>query len=131
MKKKKYFPICILTLEIGYLFLVSDLRNIISYKKEPNNLLVKLSFSLKFKPLDPDPRTQLNADPTGSRSTKLIERYRYDIMTLHTIGWNAKNIFCIVKGFLIPSIIGPASPWYYLASAVNQSSTLRPISNRK
>ena len=36
-------------------------------------MLVKLCFSLHFKPLDPvpDPRTQMNADPTGSGSTSL------------------------------------------------------------
>ena len=35
--------------------------------------MVKLCFSLNFIPLDPDldPRTQLNADPTGSGSTSL------------------------------------------------------------
>ena len=31
-------------------------------------LFIKLCFSLNFKPLDPDPRIKLNADPTGSTS---------------------------------------------------------------
>ena len=41
--------------------------------------MVKLCFSLSFIPLDPDPRTQMNADPTGSGSTSLyrdIDRIR-------------------------------------------------------
>ena len=58
--------------------LVSDLQNIISYKKSPRNLLVKLYFSLNFIPLDPDPRTQMNADPTGSESTSLHKKYNFD-----------------------------------------------------
>ena len=34
-------------------------------------MFVKLCFSLHFIPLDPDPRTQMNADPTGSTSLML------------------------------------------------------------
>ena len=34
-------------------------------------MLVKLCFPLYFIPLDPDPWTQINADPTGSGSTSL------------------------------------------------------------
>ena len=35
-------------------------------------MLVKLCFSLHFMPLNPDPPTQMNADPTGSGSTSLL-----------------------------------------------------------
>ena len=35
-------------------------------------MLVKLCFSLNLIPVDPDPRTQLNASPTGSGSTSLV-----------------------------------------------------------
>ena len=48
-------------------FLGSVLKNIISNEKK--KLLVNLYFSLNFIPLDPDPRAQMNADPTGSGST--------------------------------------------------------------
>jgi len=34
-------------------------------------VFVKLCFYLHFIPLDPDTRTQMNADPTGSGSTSL------------------------------------------------------------
>ena len=47
-QRKKYFQICTLTLELP--FFSSDLKNIISYKKN-----VKLCFSLNFISLDPDP----------------------------------------------------------------------------
>ena len=35
-------------------------------RQTPKNMLVKLYFSLHFIPLNPDPRTKMNADPTGS-----------------------------------------------------------------
>ena len=41
-------------------------------QKTPKNLMVKLCFSLYFIPLDPDQRTQMNADPTGSESILLV-----------------------------------------------------------
>ena len=49
-------------------YLGSDFNNIFSYENKPKNVLVQLCFSLHFIPLDPDPRTQMNSDPTGSTS---------------------------------------------------------------
>ena len=46
-------------------------------------MLVKLCFSLHFIPLDPDPRTQMNPDPTGSGSASLINT-RPDKLLLST-----------------------------------------------
>ena len=40
----------------------------ISYEKKEQNVLLKLCFSLIFIPLDPDRRTRMNVDPTGSTS---------------------------------------------------------------
>ena len=45
------------------LFFISRLEKYNFLHKKPKNVLVKLCFSLNFIPLDPDPRTQLNADP--------------------------------------------------------------------
>ena len=49
-------------------------------------LLVKLCFSLHFIsdyiPLDPDPRTQMNPNPTGSGSTSLIKIGRKHMLHL-------------------------------------------------
>ena len=36
-------------------------------------MLVKLCFFVYFIPLDPDSGTQMNADPTGSGSTSLVD----------------------------------------------------------
>jgi len=41
-------------------------------------MLVKLLFFLHFILLDPDPQTEMNADPTGSGSTSLVCRYLGD-----------------------------------------------------
>ena len=51
-------------LEISYFFSFRVENILLEFPtKPPKTLLVKLCFSLNFIPLDPDPRTQMNADP--------------------------------------------------------------------
>ena len=52
-------------------FLDIDFQTYNLLKKTSTTLLVKLCLSLHFIPLDPDPQTQMNADPTESGSTSL------------------------------------------------------------
>ena len=54
-------------------------------------LLVKLYFFLHFNsdfiPLDPDPRTEMNPDPTGSGSTSLVRIFSLWMLLTHcTVG---------------------------------------------
>ena len=54
-------------------------------------MLVKLCFSLHFIPLDPDPGTQMNADPTGSGSTSLIYRIKHLKYTVYPYEHMSRN----------------------------------------
>ena len=54
-------------------FLGSDLKNIISYEKNPHFFLLKLCFSFHLTPLDPERihRPKKNTNPTGSKSLEI------------------------------------------------------------
>ena len=67
-RKKIFFQICTWTSDISCIFSFRLKKNIIFYENNPKTLLVELCFSLHFIPLDPDPRTQMIAYPTGSVS---------------------------------------------------------------
>ena len=63
-------------------------------------MLVKLCLSLHFIPLDPDPQTQMNADPTGSGFGSTSLSYYVDILSQDNLE-DTRRALCELYDFKI------------------------------